>query len=70
MKAVFVIGIILIVLGILSLFVAIPQTEDHSVRAGDVKFGVQTTEHKKVGPVVSGVLIAAGLGAMIAGSRR
>ncbi len=70
MKAIFAVGIVLIILGILSLLVPIPQTEDHSVRAGDVKIGIQTTEHRRVSPVISAILIAGGLGAMIAGSRR
>lgn len=70
MKTIFVIGIVLVILGIVSVLVPIPQTEDHSVRAGDVKIGVQTTEHRRVPPVISAVLIVGGLGAMIAGSRK
>lgn len=70
MKPIFVAGIVLIILGILSLFVSLPHTEEHSVRSGDFKIGVQTTEHHTVSPVISAILIAGGLGAMIAGSRK
>ncbi len=70
MKAIFAIGIVLIVLGILSLLVPIPQTEEHSFKSGDFKIGVQTTEHRRVSPVISAILIAGGLGAMIVGSRK
>jgi hypothetical protein len=70
MKAIFAVGIVLIVLGILSLFVSIPQKEEHSIKSGDFKIGIQTTEHHPVSPVVSAILIAGGLGMMIVGSRK
>ncbi len=70
MKALFGVGLIVLVLGILSLFVAIPQTENHGIKAGDTSIGVQTTHSKKVAPVVSAVLILGGAGIMIAGRKR
>ncbi len=70
MKILFAIGILLVVLGVVSLFVSYPQTEEHSVGSGDFKIGVQTTEKKPVPPVISAALILGGMGAMIAGSRR
>lgn len=70
MKPIFLAGIVLIILGILSLFVPLPHTEEHSVRTGDFKIGVQTTERHTVSPVISAILIAGGLGAMIVGSRK
>ena len=70
MKATFSIGIVLIILGILSLVVPIPQTEEHGIKSGDFKVGIQTTEHRRVSPVISGILLAGGLGLMIVGSRK
>ena len=70
MKAMFAIGLILVILGIASLFVPIPQKERHGVEIGDVSLGVETTSREKVSPIVSGVLVLAGAGMMIAGSRK
>ena len=44
MKALFVVGLAVVVLGILSFFVAIPHSENHGIKAGDVNIGVQTHE--------------------------
>lgn len=69
MKATFLIGMVLIVLGIASLLIPIPHAENHGIKAGDVSVGIQTTHKEKVSPVVSAVLLVAGLGAMVLGSR-
>lgn len=69
MKAVFWIGLVLLILGLASLVVPIPRQERHGVEVGDVAVGVQTESREKVSPVVSGVLIVAGAGMMIAGGR-
>jgi hypothetical protein len=36
-------GLLLVVLGIASLVVPIPRGETHSIKAGDINIGVQTT---------------------------
>ena len=69
MRVLFVIGLILLVLGIASLFIPIPVREQHGIKVGDVKLGVETTEHQKVHPAVTGVLIAGGVLLIIAGAR-
>ena len=69
MRVLFWIGIVALVLGIASLFVPIPHTETHGVKAGDVSIGIKTQEEVRVFPVISGILIAGGIGMMIAGSR-
>lgn len=69
MKALLGVGAVLLVLGILSLFVPIPHTENHGIKAGDVSIGVQTHDDEKVSPIVSGVLILGGVGMLIAGGR-
>jgi hypothetical protein len=69
MKIVLFAGLVLVVLGIASLLVPIPHTEKHEVKAGDVKFGVQTTHSERVSPIISVALIAGGAALAVAGTR-
>ena len=70
MKALFTIGLVVLILGIASFFVAITHYERHGIKAGDLDNGVKTTEHERVSPIVSTVLILAGAGMMIGGRDR
>lgn len=70
MKALFGIGLVVLILGIASFFIAVPQKEDHGIEIGDAKIGVQTEHKEKISPVISGVLILGGVGMMIAGKVR
>jgi len=70
MKALMVVGVLLVVLGIASLFVPIPHNENKGINAGDVKIGVQVRHDEKVSPIISAVLIIGGIGLMLAGSRK
>jgi hypothetical protein len=67
MKILFWAGAIVIVLGLLSLVIAIPHTEHSGVTAGGMSVGMQTHYDERVAPLVSGVLVLAGAGMMIAG---
>jgi hypothetical protein len=67
MKALFVIGLVVLALGILSFFVPFPHTENHGIKAGDVSIGVQTHDSERVSPAISVVLLLVGAGMMIAG---
>jgi hypothetical protein len=69
MKALFILGLVVLILGVLSLFVPLPKTENHGVKAGDLSIGVQTHHDEKVSPIVSAVMILGGAGMMIAGRR-
>ena len=69
MRALFIIGVILILLGIASLFVPIPIREKHGFDAGPVSVGVTTTEHRKVDPIVTGILIAGGVVLAVVGRK-
>jgi hypothetical protein len=70
MKALFTVGLIVLILGVVSFFVPVPHSENHGIKAGDVHIGVQTQHSEKVPPVVSIVLLVAGAGLMIAGRGR
>lgn len=70
MKALFSVGLLVLILGIASFFVPVPHSENHGIKAGDVHIGVQTTHSERVKPVVSIVLVAVGAGLMIAGRGR
>jgi len=66
-KVLFWIGLLLVVLGVLSLFVPIPHTEHEGFSAGGFKVGVETRHNEIVSPVVSAALILGGVGLIIAG---
>jgi len=70
MKSLFTVGIIVIVLGILSLFIPIPHNDHKGIKAGDVSIGIDVKRDEKVDPIISAVLILGGVGLMIAGSRK
>jgi len=69
MKALFWIGLVLIFLGIASFFVPIPHTEREGFKAGSFSLGVETQHPETVSPIISGAMILAGAGMMIAGGR-
>jgi hypothetical protein len=69
MKILLFVGLLVVVLGIASLIVPVPQTETHGIKAGDVNIGVQTSHSERVSPIVSVVLIAGGIALAIAGAR-
>ncbi|PYQ33732.1 MAG: hypothetical protein DMF57_08515 [Acidobacteria bacterium] len=70
MRVLFIIGALLLVLGVASLFVPIPHRERAGIRAGDISLGVETTTREKVHPAISAVLIAGGVVLLYAGRRR
>ena len=70
MKALPMGGALLLVLGILSFIVPIPQREDHGLKIGDAKISVQTETSQKLPPAVGTVLVAGGILALILGLRK
>ena len=70
MRALFWIGLAVLILGIASLIVPIPRTERAGIDVGDATIGIETRQREKVSPVVSAVLILGGAGMMIAGKVR
>ena len=70
MKALFGLGLVVLILGILSFFVPFPKTEDHGIKIGDAKIGVQTQHDEHLSPAISVALLVVGGGLMIAGGRK
>ena len=69
MKPLFWVGVVLLVLGIGSLFVPVPQREKHGVEMGDVEIGVETKTERRMPPLVSGAMILGGVALMAVGGR-
>jgi hypothetical protein len=69
MKTLFWIGLIVLGLGIVSLFVPIPHNQEQGIKAGGLSLGIQVKSEEKVSPIISGVLILGGVGLIIAGKR-
>jgi hypothetical protein len=70
MKALFVVGLVIVVLGILAFFVPVPHTEHHGLDAGDIHLGMETHHRDVLPPYVGVILIAVGGGLMVASRRR
>lgn len=69
MKVLFWIGLVVLILGVVSLVVPIPRQERQGMEAGGVSIAVQTRYDEKVSPIVSAVMIIGGIGMMVAGGR-
>jgi hypothetical protein len=70
MKALFFIGLVVLILGVVSILVPIPHNERDGISVGGVSLGVETRHEEKVHPALSAVMILGGLGAMAAGKRK
>ncbi len=67
MKGLAGIGVVVLIIGIALLFIPIPHTENHGLKAGDVSLGVQTRTNEKVSPAICALLIVVGGCMLIAG---
>ena len=70
MKPLFGIGIVLLLLGVVTLVVPIPRNQRDGVKVGGVSIGIETRHDEKAPPLVSAVMILGGAGLMIAANRR
>lgn len=64
------VGVLFLVLGVLAFVVPIPHREDHGVRIGDTKIGIQTESSEKLPSAVGVVLLAGGVLALVVGLRK
>jgi hypothetical protein len=65
-SALFWIGLAVLIVGLASLVVPIPRTHEAGIQAGGVSIGIETQDHEKVSPILSGVMIVGGAGIMFA----
>ncbi len=70
MKGLTIVGVLLVVLGVLSFIVPVPHREEHSMKIGDAKIGVQTEDSQKLPPAVGAILVLAGVAVVALGSRK
>lgn len=70
MKAVLWIGVLVLILGIVSLIVPIPHRDREGVTVGGVSLGIETRTEEKVSAGLSAVMIIGGLAAIIAANTR
>lgn len=70
MKALFVAGLIILILGILSFFIPLPHTEHHGFDAGDIHVGMESHHSELLPPYAGVALIVVGGGLMVAGGRK
>ncbi len=63
-------GALLLLLGVLSFVIPLPHREEHSVKIGDAKFGVQTQSSERIPVAASIVIVAAGVTCLVAGLRK
>jgi hypothetical protein len=64
------VGVLLLVLGVLAFVVPIPHREDHGVKIGDTKIGIQTESSERLPSAVGVVLLAGGVLALVVGLRK
>jgi hypothetical protein len=70
MKALPLVGVLLLVLGILSFVVPLPHQEKHGIKVGDAKFSIQTENSEKLPSAVGIILISGGVVALVLGLRK
>jgi len=70
MKALPIVGVLLLVLGVLSFVVPVPHRERHGIKVGDAKFSIQTESSQKLPSAVGIILIGSGVVSLILGLRK
>jgi hypothetical protein len=61
MKALLVIGVIVLIIGIGSFFVGLPQTETNGIKIGGASIGVQTRHTERLPQAASIALVVGGI---------
>jgi hypothetical protein len=64
------VGVVVLVLGILSFVVPVPMSHSRSAKLGDASISITTHDTEMLPPAMGGLLCAAGVVLLIAGSRR
>ena len=64
MKPLFWVGLVVLVLGVASFFVALPHQEKHGISVGDASVGITTRHDEKAPTWLSAVLVVGGIALM------
>jgi hypothetical protein len=70
MRLLFWAGLVVLVLGILSFFISVPQHEKRGVSIGGASVGVDVKHNETLPPWAGGIMIAGGILMMISGRDR
>jgi hypothetical protein len=70
MKALALVGVLLLVLGALSFVIPISHKDNHGISIGGAKIAVQTENTEKLPPAVGIILMAGGVLSLILGLRK
>lgn len=70
MKALPVLGVLLMILGALTFVIPVSHRDDHSLKVGDAKFRLQTESREKLPPAVGIILIGGGVLSLVLGLRK
>lgn len=70
MKALPVLGVLLMILGALTFVIPVSHRDDHSLKVGDAKFTLQTESREKLPPAVGIILIGGGVLSLVLGLRK
>jgi hypothetical protein len=70
MKALPLVGILLLLLGVLSFVVPVPHRENHGLKIGDAKISVETESSDKLPPARRTMPAAGGVVALVLGLRK
>ena len=70
MKALLVVGLIILILGIVSFFVGIPRTETNGIKIGGASVGVQTRHTENLPQAASIALVVGGSVLLALGAAR
>lgn len=69
MKALLVVGLIVLILGILSFFIGVPRTETNGIKVGGASVGIQTRHTERIPPAGSIALVVGGIVLLALGAR-
>jgi hypothetical protein len=69
MKALMLVGVLVLVLGIVSFVVPFPHYHHHGFKVGDSSVGVTTEHDEKLPPAFGIILVVVGAGLMISGKK-
>jgi len=70
LKALFSVGLVVLVLGLALLIVPIPHNDKQGISAGDLSVGIDVRHDEKVSPIIGAAMILVGVGLMIAGNAK